>query len=384
MNSHQKSKFNHLYDVVVLGGGYSGYAAATRIHSSGLSVLLVDLAGDLLWESGRAFCLDQGSSTSKEWSELLASLHSRGCCTADAIDGASAEIIATHQVVESKLEVLYYVSPVAVETIEGNITSVIVATKSGPRRIAARQWIDATELGLLTRLVCPEAVARLPFRRNIYIYLERNDWPENQAFTWEDTSSGMHASLRTSVWDIERCLHVTLSNAENSAQTACLSALGAAHAQAPDLFSSALVTHLSVEPFPEYQEDDSRAVFGCPANLGIASPSFSSGTVQTLADRFELGIKAAESVAAKGGAKPQTPEFGKAYPAIEPRDTIRTDVAVAGVGTGGALACLAAAKQGVSVIGFDLHSFPGGIGSGGGIHVYYYGVPGGLQNEVDD
>ena len=64
----------------------------------------------------------------------------------------------------------------------------------------------------------------------------------------------------------------------------------------------------------------------------------------------------------------------------------QSEVAVAGLGTGGAVAALAAARQSDSpqaVLGFDPLSFCGGIGAGGGIHWYYFGVKGGLQEELD-
>src|SRR5690606_29689073 len=55
----------------------------------------------------------------------------------------------------------------------------------------------------------------------------------------------------------------------------------------------------------------------------------------------------------------------------------------AGAGTGGALAAIAAAREGAQVLAMDPLPYAGGIGAGGGIHWYYYGVKGGLQEEVD-
>ncbi len=66
-----------------------------------------------------------------------------------------------------------------------------------------------------------------------------------------------------------------------------------------------------------------------------------------------------------------------------PVKTLETDVVVIGVGTGGAFAAIGAGKQGANVICVDPFTFAGGIGTGGGIHGYYYGIPGGLQETVD-
>jgi hypothetical protein len=63
---------------------------------------------------------------------------------------------------------------------------------------------------------------------------------------------------------------------------------------------------------------------------------------------------------------------------------IRTPVAVIGAGTGGAVAALAAARGGVTPFCADMNRFPGGTATASGIHGYWYGVSGGLQEEIDD
>jgi hypothetical protein len=59
-------------------------------------------------------------------------------------------------------------------------------------------------------------------------------------------------------------------------------------------------------------------------------------------------------------------------------------VLVAGGGTAGAIAAIASAREGARTTILEAGTFLGGIGTGGGIHVYYFGVTGGLQDEVDD
>jgi len=61
-----------------------------------------------------------------------------------------------------------------------------------------------------------------------------------------------------------------------------------------------------------------------------------------------------------------------------------TDVIVGGGGTGGAIAAIAAGRQGARVTVPESCWFLGGIGTGGGIHFYYHGVKGGLQDGVDE
>ncbi|WP_232766664.1 FAD-dependent oxidoreductase [Geminisphaera colitermitum] len=60
------------------------------------------------------------------------------------------------------------------------------------------------------------------------------------------------------------------------------------------------------------------------------------------------------------------------------------DVLVAGAGTAGALAAIAAAKEGARVCVVDLATFPGGVGTGAAISGYFHGAEGGgLLAETD-
>ncbi len=60
------------------------------------------------------------------------------------------------------------------------------------------------------------------------------------------------------------------------------------------------------------------------------------------------------------------------------------DVIVAGVGTGGSVAALAAAKEGLSVLGIESFTCLGGTHTVGGIAGHYFGIPGGLYEEYDN
>lgn len=60
------------------------------------------------------------------------------------------------------------------------------------------------------------------------------------------------------------------------------------------------------------------------------------------------------------------------------------DVLVAGVGTTGAMAVIAASAQGASVLGVDRLPGVGGMGTMGYVSGYYYGLAGGLQVDIDE
>ncbi len=76
---------------------------------------------------------------------------------------------------------------------------------------------------------------------------------------------------------------------------------------------------------------------------------------------------------------PETVEAGGESLAV----AAMVDVVVAGGGPAGALAAIAAGRQGADVILVEAQPFLGGIGTGGPIHHYYWGLSGGLQDELD-
>ncbi|WP_082707877.1 FAD-dependent oxidoreductase [Paenibacillus sp. DMB5] len=68
---------------------------------------------------------------------------------------------------------------------------------------------------------------------------------------------------------------------------------------------------------------------------------------------------------------------------VGPVKIVRTEVLVVGGGTAGCVAALAAAEEGAKVILVENDAALGGVATRGGIHRYYYGSPGGLQEEID-
>jgi hypothetical protein len=67
--------------------------------------------------------------------------------------------------------------------------------------------------------------------------------------------------------------------------------------------------------------------------------------------------------------------------AVEPAGAF--EVVVVGGGTGGAVAAIVAAQEGLRTAVTEAQSFLGGIGTGGGIHSYYFGLTAGLQSDID-
>ncbi|WP_033289740.1 FAD-dependent oxidoreductase [Amycolatopsis jejuensis] len=365
------SLFDRVFDVVVVGSGYAGYAATITLRRAGRSVLLIGPHGDLLWESGRAFCPDVGACPEPAWRDLVDAVARRTGGADGALDGAVAEVVATDQLVANGAEVLYYAVPVAVEEDQGALTSLIVATKSGLRRVAGRRWLDATESGELVRLVSPESVPRRPGEARAALMLQHPDW---------STVPGA-SSLRITAWPSERVMSFDLPPDEQSWRERVPKALAELETMIGAEIARVSMSHFSIRPIPRYRA-------GVPAeiavpNLASAVPGLHAGEVTTLADRFVLGVRSAARLLALEDHEVPPQVLARAIQRIVPARTLTTEVLVAGAGTGGALAAVAAARAGARVMCVEPTTFVGGIGTGGGIHVYWFGVPGGLQHEVD-
>ncbi len=357
--------YQEIFDVAVLGGGYAGLAAALAAADAGQRVLLVDPRGDLLWESGRCFHPDAGSSSHAGWRRLHDELTARGAADAQRIDGASAEVVATALLADSPVHVLYYALPAGVELQQGLVAAVIVATRSGYQKLVARQWIDATEHAWLLRQVDPQLTRPRPTHHTLYAYLQRKQW--------SPSSSGT-----PTLWPTERMV----SGVQQPGQPwdeAMLQLLRSLTGEA----GQCQMTHGSVQGFPRYAQTQPPADRG---NVLDASAGRAGSNAATLGARYQLGAAAhqrSSRATALALATAQQAQRSELVPPA-PRQTLDTEVFVAGAGTGGALAALAAARQGVQVICAEPLAFAGGIGSGGGIHSYYFGMAGGLQQEVDE
>lgn len=398
------SVFDHVHDVAIFGGGYAGFAAARTLIAAGKKVLLVDRRAAILAESSWSFEQRTGSCPGLEWEGWCNDLGACGGLQDGLVDGAIAEILATRWQREERqrgtLSVLYYATPLAIASgNDGMLDAVLVGTKGGPRKIAARQWIDATETAELVRLFAavqegePAANWQEPpvLLRSAHLYFCHANWPDAPLPAFDRSAvPGARLQWRTTPWQNERCLTVTANASANdpAAGAAALEAadrtswprlLKIARAAAPDALADAVLTHASVEGLNIFERTPQRVPL--PHNVVAAPPWMRKGTPDgLLASYFEMGVNAGRRLLDSEAAAPDlaAPFEGQ----IQWREE-QCEVAVAGTGTGGALAALAAARQGADVLAFDPLPFCGGIGAGGGIHWYYFGVKGGLQEELD-
>ncbi len=381
------SVFEDHFDVVICGAGLIGYAAASRLAAAGRRVLLLEPGGDLLWETTRALENDAASPLpSPAWEEWITTIQAAAGITGQSFEPALAEAEAAHRLLSEspRIATLLYAVPVQVERHGNAITGLTLATKSGLRHLRAGHWVDTSEEGLLATLCGIPESRRLPqmkYRSLVIQSLEAASVEEAVA-----AIAGSHPGLEClpSVRKEERRLRWIAGSQPWHREVTAL--IGNLREQLADgKGSDFLVSHCAMRDFPVYAPTppDEAATCATPGNLTMLSPSWRGESVGTLAERYELGFTGVGdlSLAEMGSPAADVPagEVDLSSCAL----SLECEVVVAGAGTAGALAAIAAAKKGADTVAIDGAPFPGGIGTGGGITGYFHGIPGGLQDEVD-
>ncbi|HYE06998.1 MAG TPA: FAD-dependent oxidoreductase [Planctomycetota bacterium] len=368
---HRGCVFRALFDVAVYGAGWAGVVAALDLAERGSRVLLVAPDAAFAWESGWALADDAAEGGGPGWGRARALLDAGGAVVGGRVDGAIAEIAVAARLARGDIATLAYVRALAVERDAADaIAGVIVGGKGGVRRLRARRWVDATDGAELARL-CVAASAPRPAMRRAYIHLRDEAWRDAP-----DVDVLPGARLRAGGWPNQRTIELSLADGE-AMPVAMLRALAAVRALG-GAAATAVVSHVSVAPLAAW--NGGAAPAGLPRNLAPAVAAWHHVPIASLAARAELGAGAARACADLPGGDAIAAGAPIALPSGR---ALTSGIAVAGLGTGGALAALAAARAGAQVIGLEPLPFCGGIGAGGGIHWYYYGVKGGLQEEVD-
>lgn len=408
--------FGTCFDVIILGQGHAGWAAAQLLHQTGKQVLMVGEQGDLLWESGRAAHPDAGACDHPLWQAHVKGIEDRHATYKDQasgrlwLDHPQAEALAADALYQSGMAWLFYARPTAVQMQGQAIASLIVATKSGLRRVCAQQWIDATEDGVLATLVAKATkgeqrdqplLKRQPSHLAVHLYLQHADWSSLPALSY----------LSKTAWPTERVMSLQRPVDEHAQFQWRLAIPAALQQLADDLgddVGAVSMTYMSMRALPVYDAAESAASATSVAsplasNFYNASPSLSHRAIHTLADRFALGIESGDALvhSVRNEKKTElqtdvnaaTAAMQQPLPAIEPDVKMQADVVIVGAGTGGAPAAIAAGKtfrdaspgtsSGAKVVCLENAYYVGGVGTAGGIHSYYFGIPGGLQLDID-
>ncbi len=366
------------WDAAVIGGGIAGLAAATLLAGSGQRILLIERRAALAWECGWSNWQDMGETDAPGWSDWCKRLTAAGGMEGGVPDAAQSEIQAHALVRDLGIGLLFYAGPVDVVCVDGLLAAVVMGTKSGLRHVIAKRWIDASDTGELCAVLQHGWQAPQPSSQHLTIAWRRMDWQSADRSGHLHGEPGATWTWRRSGWRDERILSIDLPYSTRRTRRSWIPAMTALRAEAGTELEDAVVSHGSVCPYPVYPEG--QIPLGLPGNLATAIPGRCGRALRTLADRWALGAEARTILGGMPQSTASVPTAAWAWPDVP---LMRTDILVAGLGTGGSLAAIAAGRQGAAVIGAEPLPFYGGIGSGGGIHLYYFGVRGGLQEEVD-
>ena len=370
------------WDVVVLGGGIAGCAAAAEAAATGARALIVErrpLAGwELTWGHAPEFSAGSGNL----YPALREKLERCGAAVDGRVDPATAAVVLDQVLEELGINVLLYAQPLRLVVADGRAQAVAIATKSGQQVLSARTFVDATENGLFWGK--PSEAPAIRSRFSTYLWVPDNS-VERVGFG--QAGPAQYIKVRPGVFSTSLELAFELDNAGIIDARLALPEVLKKVRESGDIPSEAIVTHTAPELLPI---SVARQV-GSP---GEAHPEIANlfGAGQWLigysmpeevcAELCAWGSQAGQAAAGASASLPE-PERVVAPARVAP-PRCECDVLVAGAGTAGALAGIAAARRGHKTVLLEAGTAPGGIGTSGGIHMYYCGIRGGLQDEVDD
>lgn len=382
------------YDVAVFGGGLSGFAAARICAKNGLKTLLIERRPLLGWESTWACALefdgDRPQADDETVRAIAGAVEAAGGRANGLLDAPILEMVLDREAARVGLTLLYYAQPIGVDVSteggDGRVRSVVVGSKSGHQPVRARAFVDATENRLLwSKTGVAGAGADGPGRSAIFINgVEKFGGP----LRLERVESAYrmdvrNVSARPSAWPGEVLVTYELPTREPGAHVRALPVvMSSLHAAEPGL-AGALVSHTSVEPLP--LEADLPADVRHPELPNLFAANFASDdSAHLFAQKLRAGAAAGEQIAAVVPGLPDALPLPEPQQSLEAPPVFESEVLVCGGGTAGAVAAIAAAREGAETTLLEMGTFLGGIGAGGGIHVYYHGISGGLQDEVDE
>jgi hypothetical protein len=365
-------------DIVIVGASVAGIVAALELREQGLSVLVIDRQAAPAWECGWTFVLPAGRSDDHGWQRLAAAWTSAGALHAERIAGAQAEVESCGLLVDAGVHLLCLHTPVAIAYDgSGAIAGVIVAGKSGLGRVAASRWLDASEDGELACLADASLAPDEPTAARVAIAWQHPAWRSGDR-TLPTPPGCRSLRLEAGRWDSERLLVLELPGSGAGHRRHWLPALEHLHVALGGEMDGGIASHASLLPLPLWVGGRRPAGAISWRNLAVAVPGRCGLAADTAAARAELGTAAARLC-----QQLQPAGQGCGRSELRPQPGPAATVMVAGLGTGGALAALAAARNGAAVVACEPLPCAGGMGTAGGIHAYYLGVRGGLQDEID-
>ena len=364
--------YNTEYDFCIYGGTAAAFAAAYKLRSRKKKVLLITPNGYLCGESGNAFLTTLKSGISSVADELIADLKNAG----DGYNAPYADpCVLQIRILDllKEIDILFYTRPAGIISGGSRFLGIHVAAKDGISNIRASCFIDASDDLELMRYAHPEQCITPENPDSVFLFSMMLD---DDADLPEKVNSDLHISR--SVWSNERTF--SLRNGKRTDLRKLIPALRSAY---PDL-ASALLFRASNSPVPlAVTSFDGAPKYGNLFALSNRKAFTFEDHAGLLAERMKEGERLAEQAEAALANFPPLVLLPQEKVLASEMNEVNCDILVCGGGTAGAVAAIAAARKGKDVVVWENMDYLGGIGTGGAIPAYYYGLPGGLQDEID-
>jgi hypothetical protein len=241
LNSHWGT-----YDVIVVGGGITGVAAAWTLRSKGIKVALIEQTGTLGREivRGRSMFVDLPSylEHSPSVASFYARLSTRQGWFNGILDTNCAAIAFDDILHECGVDVFFHTWPSKLQLVGTKVQGIEVASKSGYGYLEATYIVDASVSAKLSRPLFNEVPGDEPLAAIHLLYNGiEGDCPENTTVTLADFGD-VRLAFRPTFWPGE--WRVTLYAERHLARQDCPLLIEAAleplHAHAPALVNGVL------------------------------------------------------------------------------------------------------------------------------------------------
>lgn len=379
--------FETRYDVAVLGGGMCGIGAAFTLAEKGKKVLLVERRPFLVWEVNGAFYCKYSKSESPVARRIYRRINAINGMRGERLEPPLFEVLLDKMAEEENIDLLLFSEPTQL-IWEGNLVKgVVVGNKSGEQIIYADVFIDATEEALLWKQTDLSWSKDKVYSCIQTVFFNFTEDIFNLPINLGDLEELKNITLYPANRDKEVCVEFVMPEYSIAESRLAMDRVVRFAKEKVSQLKNSIVSHAGLEPYPidvKSTLTDSTLkhpklvnLFG--AGIWTISNECERLNANTLAGRIELG----EQVGAMVYELKTTSEGALSKLDIPEMDLPQreADVIVAGGGTAGALAAIAAGRQGAEVILLEASTILGGMITGGGVNFLGHGVRGGLQDE---
>ncbi|MCS7252585.1 MAG: FAD-dependent oxidoreductase [Armatimonadota bacterium] len=405
--------FEEHYDIAVIGGGLCGVAASLRAAMDGKRIILIEgrsaLGWEVTWAYELTFDMSQlgvlpGGAEFAIVKQFEQRMESVGGLHNGRIDAPATEILLDRWLDEAGVDVLLFSFPEGL-FVDGEDCKIALATsvgfKCGKGLIRAKVFVDATEDGLLWRQAGASfrGLEGRSGKQVIAFNHAAGELTQPFQLSCPNDLGVCEIIIQPSLWHGEAFVEFTLSEFSIAACRIKVADVVEYVRKSVDALSNALVTHTGHEPMPvdvpvcTSQRMDEHlhphtlnlvgaGLWACEEGLGVKL----NGVVGRLAWGEIAGAYASQLVDELSRSSHSEKLYGDlsgARACFKPHHE-DADIAVIGGGTAGAIAAIAAAMEGANAKLLEWGTLLGGMGTAGAIHTYYYGVKGGLQDEIDE